>query len=88
MYMLPRDLAKGFGCADGDAVPDAILPSDVQKRIYEKCKDETEAIKPPKAFVDELSNLPPYVIVLFSTSETFTYRSCRITTCLTTCSPI
>lgn len=42
-------------------VPDAILPLDVQKRIYDKCKDETESVRPPQAFVDELSNLPPYV---------------------------
>ncbi|KAA8900807.1 Rho GTPase activation protein [Sphaerosporella brunnea] len=42
------------------SLPDAILPLEVQKRIYEKCKDETESPKPPKAFVDELSNLPPY----------------------------
>jgi hypothetical protein len=45
-------------------VPDALLPLEVQKRIYEKCKDETENPKPPQAFVDELSNLPPYVIAL------------------------
>ncbi|KAI5857775.1 Rho GTPase activation protein [Tricharina praecox] len=42
------------------SLPDAILPIDVQKRIYEKCKDQTESLKPPQAFVDELSNLPPY----------------------------
>ncbi|KAH8147366.1 uncharacterized protein LAJ45_08522 [Morchella importuna] len=42
------------------SLPEAILPNDVQKRVYEKCKDMTDAIKPPQAFVDELSNLPPY----------------------------
>ena len=46
---------------DSHVVPDAILPIDVQKRIYEKCKDQTESIKPPQAFIEELSNLPPYV---------------------------
>ncbi|KAI5848718.1 hypothetical protein DFP73DRAFT_572193 [Morchella snyderi] len=42
------------------SLPEAILPNDVQKRVYEKCKDMTDAVKPPQAFVDELSNLPPY----------------------------
>lgn len=42
------------------ALPDAILPQDVQKRIYEKCKHQTESQKPPQAFIEELSNLPPY----------------------------
>ncbi|KAI5795102.1 hypothetical protein EDC01DRAFT_629847 [Geopyxis carbonaria] len=42
------------------SLPDAILPQDVQKRIYDKCKDETESPRPPKAFVEELSMLPPY----------------------------
>ena len=42
------------------ALPDAVLPLDVQKRIYEKCKDNTDDTRPPQAFIDELSNLPPY----------------------------
>ncbi|KAL7272808.1 hypothetical protein RUND412_004370 [Rhizina undulata] len=42
------------------SLPEAILPQDVQKRIYEKCKDETDATNPPKAFIEELSQLPPY----------------------------
>ncbi|KAF8252789.1 Rho GTPase activation protein [Wilcoxina mikolae CBS 423.85] len=42
------------------SLPDAILPLDVQKRIYDRCKDETESPRPPQAFIDELSNLPPY----------------------------
>jgi len=42
-------------------VPDAVLPLDAQKRIYEKCKDRTDCSRPPQAFIDELSNLPPYV---------------------------
>ncbi|KAF8534017.1 hypothetical protein BDD12DRAFT_809690 [Trichophaea hybrida] len=42
------------------SLPDAVLPLDVQKRIYDRCKDETESPRPPQAFIDELSNLPPY----------------------------
>lgn len=42
-------------------LPDAVLPLDVQQRIYDKCKDHTDDSRPPQAFIDELSNLPPYV---------------------------
>ncbi|KAG0138430.1 hypothetical protein HOY82DRAFT_226471 [Tuber indicum] len=42
------------------SLPEAVLPPEVQKRVYEKCKDQTDAPKPPQAFIDELSQLPPY----------------------------
>ena len=52
-------------------VPEAVLPLDVQKRVYERCKDQTDSVKPPPAFVEELSNLPPYVRIndVFSVTD-------------------
>lgn len=43
-------------------MPDAILSGDIQKRVFQECKDEIESgdCKPPQIFLDELSRLPPY----------------------------
>lgn len=41
-------------------MPEAILPAEVQKKVYEQCKDHPETESPPQCFVDELSQLPPY----------------------------
>ena len=41
-------------------VPEAILPAEIQKKVYEQCKDHPESESPPQCFIDELSQLPPY----------------------------
>lgn len=71
------------------SLPAAILPDDVQKRVYEKCKDVTDAVKPPQAFIDELSNLPPYVGIphVFDSLNSLTHFP-RTTTSSTTSSLI
>ncbi|KAF8451516.1 hypothetical protein BGX38DRAFT_1142058 [Terfezia claveryi] len=42
------------------ALPEAILPAEIQKKVYEQCKDHPESESPPQCFIDELSQLPPY----------------------------
>ncbi|KAF8472787.1 hypothetical protein BDZ91DRAFT_715807 [Kalaharituber pfeilii] len=42
------------------ALPDAILPAEIQKKVYEQCKDLPDKELPPQCFLDELSQLPPY----------------------------
>ena len=41
-------------------MPEAILPAEIQKKVYEQCKDHPESESPPQCFIDELSQLPPY----------------------------
>lgn len=41
-------------------VPESVLPAEIQKRVYEQCKNHPESESPPQCFIDELSQLPPY----------------------------
>ena len=36
------------------------MPAEIQKKVYDQCKEQPESESPPQFFIDELSQLPPY----------------------------